>query len=174
VRNRGYTLFEMTVVLAVLATLAGVIVPRFVALQTGQESRDFASALMRLGSDARLVAIQTGQPVQVTFDETQGTIVFSTLDPETLVASENRTIPVPPTIELTAFTAGGVFATPAEWMLDFYPDGSGLSGGIEVLDGAHVYHVRINGDDGSSRRADGELEETETNDWQAGELEQRI
>lgn len=164
----------MTIVVAVLAMLAGVIVPRFVALQAGQDSRDFSSALMRLGSDARLIAIETGQSVQITYDESQNAIVFSTVDQETLTTTENRVVPLPPSAVLSGFTVNGAFATASDWMLDFYPDGSGLSGGIEVTDGNYIYNVTIRGSDGTSRKAEGQLEETESNEWQAGELEQRI
>jgi prepilin-type N-terminal cleavage/methylation domain-containing protein len=174
VRSRGFTLVEMTVVVAVLAMLAAVVLPRFIALEAGQESRDFASALMRLGTDARLIAIETGQQVEVTFDEDRGLIVLSTLDEETLVPTENKTISVPSSHELSAFVAAGEFMTPAEWMLDFHPDGSGRSGGIEVRDGEYTYHITINGHDGTSKRMEGQLEEAGEVEWQAGELEQRV
>ena len=159
---------------AILGLLAAVVVPRYVSLQAGQDSRDFMSALLRIGSDARLIAIESGQAVQVTYDDSQRAVVFQTIDPDTFALSESKVIPVPGSIQLSSFTADGAFATAGDWQIAFYPDGSGLDGGIEVEDGAYVYNIVYRGVDGTSQKQDGPLEESSGRDWQAGELEQRI
>lgn len=173
-RKRAYTLVEMMVVVAVLTTMAALVVPRYASLQAGQDSRDFSSALVRLGSDARLLAIQTGQEVQASFDDERRVLVLSSVDAETLQTAERRTIPLPEGIELTAFTLDGQFAEGSTWVLQFFPDGSGSDAGVEVEDGMYVYHVVIEGRDGTAVRTDGRLEEVEQLEWQAGELEQRV
>ncbi len=174
VRKKAFTLFEVTIVIAVLAALAAVVIPRFAALQSGQQSREFTSALMRLGSDARILAIESGQAAQVVYDEAARALVIQTLDPETLQANQERTIPIPESVELSSFTLDGAYTTGGDWRLDFYPDGSGSSAGLEVTDGDLVYNVTFRGRDGTGIRSEGSLEEAPPSEWQAGELEQRI
>jgi type II secretory pathway pseudopilin PulG len=165
---------EAMVVIAVITAMAAVVLPRFVALQAGQASRDFASALVRLGSEARLMAIESGQAVHVRYDDQLRTVVFERVDPDSGQASEARSIPVPETVELTAFTIDGAFVSGSDWTLEFYPDGAGLDAGIEVEEGDYVYHVLIEGKDGTATKAIDRLEESGGQEWQAGELEQRI
>lgn len=172
--RRAFTLVEVTVVLAVLAMMAAVLIPRFAALKAGQDSRDFVSDLLRLGSEARLHAVESGVATQVVYNEDQRTLVFQTTDPETLVTEDVKTVGFPAGVELTAFTLDGAFTTSGDWMLTFYPDGSGFDAGVEVLDGDHVFHVTYSGRDGTSQKVEGPLEEASGSDWQAGELEQRI
>jgi type II secretory pathway pseudopilin PulG len=164
----------MMIVVAVVSALAAVTIPRFVAMKSGQDARDLASALVRIGADARLLAIDSGQTVQVTYDALRRAVVFEALDPETLEGTEVKTIEIPEGVELSAFTLEGRFATEGDWLLSFYPDGSGSDAGIEVEDGLDAYHVLIEGRDGTATRAEGRLEEADLQEWQAGELEQRV
>jgi Tfp pilus assembly protein FimT len=165
---------EAMIVIAVITAMAAVVLPRFAALESGQASRDFASALVRIGADARLMAIETGQSVHVRYDDQFRTIVFETIDPDTGQASEQRSVAVPELTELTAFTIDGAFVNGSDWTLEFYPDGAGLDAGIEVEEGDYIYHVTIEGTDGTATKAVDRLEESGGQQWQAGELEQRI
>lgn len=165
---------EAMVVIAVITAMAAVVLPRYAALQSGQSSRDFTSALLRLGADARLMAIESGQAVNVRYDDQVRAFVFESIDPDTSQATEERTITVPDSVELTAFTIDGAFVNSSDWTLEFYPDGAGLDAGIEVEEGDSVFHVMIEGSDGTARRAADQLEESGSQEWQAGELEQRL
>ena len=172
--RRAFTLIEMIVVIAVIAMMSGIVVPRVVAMVNGQDARDFQSALMRLGSDARLLAIETGDAVQVTYDENRGEIILQTLDDETQAAEESDTVLLPESARLTSFTLRGRQVPITDWVVEFFPDGSGTDAGVEVQDGTRLYSVLINGQDGTAQLVDGELlEDTET-EWEAGDLEQRI
>jgi len=163
----------MVVVVAILGVVAAVVWPRFAALESGQNTRDFQSALMRLGAEARLIAIETGQLVQVTYDQERRAFVFATTDLETAEETERRTFEVPGNMEVTGFLVDNEFAAATDWSLQYAPDGSGPRAGIEVEDGAVVYHVTYKSDDGSATRADGRMEEASQTEWQAGELENR-
>jgi prepilin-type N-terminal cleavage/methylation domain-containing protein len=174
VNRRAFTLVEVTIVVALIGVMAVAVLPRFAALQSGQATRDFASALLRIGTDARLIAIESGQTVQVRYDDERRVLVFESLDLETLAASEQKAVPLPALVTLSAFTLDGAFTSEADWNLQFYPDGSGLDAGVEVEDGSYVYHVNIEGRDGAAVRGLDRLEESSEQEWQAGELEQRI
>ena len=164
----------MIVVVAILAMMAGLVVPRVVALVDGQASRDFQSALVRLGSEARLLAIESGDTVSVTYDENRGEIIFESLDDETQAAQESDTIVLPDSAQLTSFTIRGRQVPITDWVVEFFPDGSGTDAGVEVQDGSRLYSVLINGRDGTAQVVDGELEEDPETEWEAGDLEQRI
>ena len=165
---------EMIVVVAVLALMSSLVVPRVVALVDGQASRDFQSALVRLGSQARLLAIETGDTVRVTYNESRGEIIIETLDDETQAAEESDTIFVPDSAQLMSFTLRGRQVPITDWVVEFFPDGSGTDAGIEVEDGTRLYSVLINGQDGTAQVVDGELQEDPETEWEAGDLEQRI
>ena len=172
--RRAYTLIEMIVVIAILAMMAGLVVPRVVSMVNGQASRDFQSALVRLGSEARLLAIESGDTVRVTYDDNRGEIVFETLDDETGVAQESDTVLLPNSAQLTSFTLRGRQVPITDWVLEFFPDGSGTEAGLEVQDGTRLYSVLINGQGGTAEIIDGELVEDPETEWEAGDLEQRI
>jgi prepilin-type N-terminal cleavage/methylation domain-containing protein len=174
VNRRAFTLVEVTIVVALIGVMAIAILPRFAALQSGQATRDFTSALLRVGTDARLIAIETGQTAQVRYDDERRMIVFESIDPDTLAATERKAVALPELVSLSAFTIDGRFVSATDWTPQFYPDGSGLDAGIEVEDGAYVFHVNIEGRDGSATRALDRLEESSQKEWQAGELEQRV
>ncbi len=172
--RRAFTLVEVTIVVALIGVMAVAVMPRYAALEAGQQTRDFTSALLRIGADARLIAIESAQTVQVTYDDERRMIVFESVDPETLATTEEKTIALPDSVELSAFTLDGKFASATDWTLLFYPDGSGLDAGVEVEDDASVYHVVIEGRDGTATKGEDRLEESGQQEWQAGELEQRI
>ena len=172
--RRAFTLVEMIVVVAITAMVAGFIVPRVVAMVESQGSRDFESALLRLGADARLLAIETGGTVSVTYDENSGEIIFESINDETQAAEESDTIFVPDSAQLTSFTLRGRQVPITDWVVEFFPDGSGTDAGVEVQDGTRLYAVLITGQDGTAQLVDGALEEDPETEWEAGDLEQRI
>ena len=164
----------MIVVIAILALMAAIVVPRVVALVDGQASRDFQSALVRLGAQARLLAIETGDTVRVTYNESRAEIIIEILDDETQAAEESDTVLVPMSALLSSFTLRGRQVPITDWVVEFFPDGTGTDAGIEVEDGSRLYAVLINGQDGTGLIVDGELEEDPETEWEAGDLEQRI
>jgi hypothetical protein len=120
------------------------------------------------------MAIETGLAVNVRYDDQLRTLVFETVDPDSGQATERRSTTVPEMVELTAFTLDGAFVNGSDWTLEFYPDGAGLDAGVEVEEGEYVYHVLIEGTDGTAVKSEGQLEESGGQSWQAGELEQRL
>ena len=172
--RRAFTLIEMIVVVAVLMMMSAIVLPRVVAMVNGQASRDFQSALMRLGSQARLLAIDTGDAVRVTYDEDRGEIIFETLDDETQAAEQSDAVLLPRSAQLTSFTLQGRQVPITDWVVEFFPDGTGTDAGVEVQDGTRLYSVLINGQDGTAQLVDGELQEDPETEWEAGDLEQRI
>ena len=164
----------MVTVLAVIVLMAGIMFPRYAALESGQQSRDFESALLRMGSDARLVAIEKGRIAQVRYDDELRAIVIESLDPDTGEATQERTFAVPTSADVTNYSVDGAFSDAASWLVQYFPDGTGQSCGIEVADGAYTYNVTINGLDGTATKTDGQLQESGQTEWQAGEIEQRV
>lgn len=164
----------MTAVIAILAFVAAVVLPKYVALSRGQSSRDFQSALVDLAADARIFAIETGRTVRVTYQDDRQAIVISSVDPVNFETLDERVIPLIPNLSLSSFTVEGLFSTSADWMIEFHPDGTGNDAGIEVDEGGRIYSVRFSGETGASTKTDDVLEEIANEEWQAGEIERRI
>jgi prepilin-type N-terminal cleavage/methylation domain-containing protein len=66
---RAFTLIELIVVLAILATLVAASLPSFKGLKDQQIAREPLAALARLAKQARLHAIKERRPYQVVFTE---------------------------------------------------------------------------------------------------------
>ncbi len=164
----------MTAVITILMVIAAVVLPRFAALNAGQTSRDFQSALIDLAADARIMAIESGRVVQVTYQDDRLALVINSVDPDNFELQELRTVSLVPGANLTSFTVEGLFASSADWIMEFHPDGTGNDAGIEVDEGGRIYSIRFRGEDGSSQRSDSPLEESSEQEWQAGEIETRI
>ena len=164
----------MTAVIAILTFVAAIALPRFAALNRGQASRDFQSALVDLAADARIIAIESGRRVQVTYQDDRLALVVSSVDPETFETQEERAIALIPEATLSSFTSEGLYTTGADWMIEFHPDGTGNDAGIEVDEGGRIYSVRYSGENGSSTKSETQLEEAANEEWEAGEIERRI
>lgn len=164
----------MTAVVTILMVLAAVVYPKFAALQRGQSSRDFRSALADLAAEARVTAIETGRIVQVTYQDDRRAIVTNSVDPDNFELSEIRSLPLLFGTELTSFTVEGLYASAGDWMIEFHPDGTGNDAGIEVDEAGRTSSFEYRGEDGSSHESATPLEESANREWEAGEIESRI
>lgn len=77
IRRRGFTLWEMTMVFAVMAITALIVVPQWLRLGA-TESRGVADDVLALLRDARRLAIMSNQLVTVRMDPVSGTFRVDT------------------------------------------------------------------------------------------------
>ena len=171
--KRAFTLLEMLIVMLVLTLTATVVVPRVINVMNSQAENDFRRSLMRVGAEARLLAIETGNTVQVTYNDTERAVTLSTVDPETALEEVQKSYSLPDVAELVSFMVGGDFVSSNDWIVEYYPDGTGTDCGIEVQTGLEIFAVMIEGEDGASHLM-GSLNEVEDSEWEAGELERRL
>lgn len=164
----------MIITVAILATVSGMAVPRIVALIDSQDSRDFQSTLRRLGNEARLLSIESGDTVTVIYKSDERQIVIQSLDDESQETQDQSIYSLPESVDLTGFQIAGEEVSDADWIVEFYPDGSGKKAAIEVQDGSRIYTVAYDARTGSATLGNMGLFEDESTDWEAGELEQRV
>ena len=173
VNKRGFTLIEMLVVLFVIGMIASVVAPRIVAMLDSQSKYDFRRSVMRIGAEARLLAIESGSTVRVTYNDNDRTIELSIVDDETDLEEQEKIYYLPEDVELVTFMVGRDYVASSDWIVEYYADGSGTDCGLEVQTGNALYAVMIEGADGASFLMD-TLDDVSETEWEAGELEQRV
>ncbi|MBC8138949.1 MAG: type II secretion system protein [Fibrella sp.] len=174
-RQRGYTLIEMIVVITILAMMAALIIPNFLAMKRSREIRDAESALMRLPTEARIEAQRSATPVTIRVEG--GELVMERAatveEPEPI---EVKRLKLPDGMRMEAARLGTETTDLGSWQWIVYPDGSAETAGLEFVEGESARHSLMlpSKPDESSRWLDGELPQEDANErWTAGELEQR-
>ena len=116
-REDGYTLMELLVVLAIMGFLSAAALPMLSAARPGFESQAAARAMAEDFGAARQEAVATGAETRIVF-----------------TAHRYATLPRGPARALPKAVA---FRAPSE--IDFFPDGSS-SGGIVTVTSAQARH----------------------------------
>lgn len=133
--GRGFTLFEMLLVLAVAAALAVIAVPNFApALASARlksASRDMASALRQ----ARSLAMRQRRDIRLTLDIERHVYRIS---------GEPRVHRIPEEIDLKLFSADSEILSSVRGSVRFFPDGSSTGGRVTLTAGGRAQLVDIN------------------------------
>ena len=173
--RRAYTLIEMIVVITILALMAALILPSFLAMKRSREMRDAESALIRLPAEARVEARRSAAAVTLRVeDETLVMERAGTEDAPDPV--EVKRLELPEGIRVDAARSGADSTDVASWKWVVYPDGSAETAGLEFVEGESARHSLMLPATGgeSSRWVPGELPQDNENDrWSAGEIEKR-
>jgi len=75
--RRGFTYVELVVVVAIIAVVSALIVPRMASIRQGQDERAFRAGLRDLASQARSRAIETGDIVTLAYDKSTSKVHVS-------------------------------------------------------------------------------------------------
>jgi len=163
----------MSVLIVVLAMLAGLVLPNLPNLKRSREHRDFRLAVRRLASQAREEAILSKSPVILRADEADGRLVVEREAEDGSQGSVLASARAPAGVQFERFILATGDVNAAEWSLRFQPDGRAEGGGLELsFDGDRFYLlVRPNG---AGESGWGEAPLVEVDEWEAGELERRI
>ena len=131
---RGVTLLELLIVLALLALLAGMVLPTF---GNGVPTSELKSAARQLAAGLRMARSEAvGQKRET----------FLTLDIEGRrfkIDRESREYPLPPRVGLKLFTAQNDIVNEKVGAIRFFPDGGSNGGRITVAAGERKYEVDV-------------------------------
>ncbi|MCE9558997.1 MAG: prepilin-type N-terminal cleavage/methylation domain-containing protein, partial [Armatimonadetes bacterium] len=89
--NKGFTLIELMVVVAIVFMFAASISPRLVAVKNGQDFRQFVASLTSLPVYAREKSVSSGQKVELRFQGDTIQLVQVAVD---LAETPIKTLPV--------------------------------------------------------------------------------
>lgn len=170
--DRGFTLVEMTVLITVLALFAVLVVPSLAHWRSGDEFRAFPGKLMNLVGTAKSDAIDSKVAHSVSFDESTGEFRVVWTDPETSQEQEGGRLGIPSGIEVGRFLAQNADATPQDWKVTFYPDGSADRGGVELRNEDQYITVSVD-PKGQAKLTREPLPEASEERWNAGDYEIR-
>lgn len=169
-RQNGFTLIEISVVVLILAMFAALVLPRVIPLSRGDAVRKFTIELPGAIRTIRADAMNRSESLVLAFDSQQNQLVIQSAEGQQV---GNR-IAVPADIEVSGARIGKNDATGTDWELRFYPDGTCDGGGISFSFDGKAQSLQLFAETGAGRWVDGELPEIGTDEWPAGELEQRI
>jgi prepilin-type N-terminal cleavage/methylation domain-containing protein len=171
-KNKGFTLIELSAVIIVLALLSAVVVPRLAVVRNSVEAKLSLDAIQRLASRGRELAISSGTPVQMAFNETDAQFELrqTVQNEESSIVGQTA---LHRDFSATRFRAGQNDMTASDWVVTFYSDATSDGGAIEVDEGGIVRTFIIGSKNGLSRWQDGAMPASESDRWQAGEIEQR-
>ena len=176
--RRGFTLVEMTVVVAIVAAIAAIVAPRVFVIQRSAESSAAMNKLIAAIETGRSVARTRGDTIAVGLDAATASVNLSTVDEE-LEEKLNEDIGFGgtltiDTIERTSMGAEEeTEAQKGETLTEFYADGSAQPATVELKIADRAMTIRVRGDGTLDLSGDISTEATEAEKWSAGEIEQR-
>jgi general secretion pathway protein H len=131
---RGVTLLELLVVLAIMALIAGMVLPTF---GEGVPTSTLKSSARQLASGLRLARTEALAQKRETF------LWLDLRGRRFKVDRDPKEYPLSPRIELALFTAQNDIVNENTGAIRFYPDGGSNGGRITVGAGARKYEVDV-------------------------------
>ena len=132
-RSRGFTLIELTIVLALLSLLFVVVGPNFEAMRENQEYRSTIRNIVSAAKDARSLSIRSHTPVDLIF--LPGERRFWVLRSGALVENADFQT-IPESLELAVTSAAELRDVAGASVIRFYPSGGSSGGDVEILRGS--------------------------------------
>ncbi len=169
-KQNGFTLIEISVVVLIFAMFAALVLPRVIPLNWGDAVRKFTIELPGAIRTIRADAMNRGETLVLAFDSQLGQLIVQSSEGQQI----GNSISVPDDIEVSGARIGKNDATGTDWELRFYPDGTCDGGGISFSFDGKAQSLQLFAETGAGRWVDGELPEIGTDEWSAGELEQRV
>lgn len=134
IRQSGFTLLEMIVVLVIISLSIAVVAPRVGSNWKRIEDRDFLQRFTEAITRCRLSAMNSGRPVAFRLNGTTRVYGFENLSGQ----------PIPMNVEIFSENLQQDPVT-GDFLIIFYPDGSFVGNDLEVVfDHKRTYHVSIN------------------------------
>lgn len=176
IRQRGFTLAEMIIVVMIISLLAAMIVPNVANQQKGIQVRAFFSELSNFAADARERAISTKKPITLALDSnTQSFVQTTKADDDDANDQQLATLKLPSGVTTDNFISGENTMGASDWKVQFFPDGSSDGGGVELTSSGRVRTLKVDLD-GTVSISDGPTpddSQKQDDQWPAGDYEKR-
>lgn len=161
-------------VILLLVLLAAAVLPNLNAMREGRIERAFPGDVRRLAMDARERAISDGRTYALTFGDQLQRLQLVEPSLEGGAGTTLSEVHLTSTAQTGRLELEGREANSADWVLNFYPDGSSDGGGVEFTRGNSVFALHVQAVNGTIRIIDGRLPDTTAQRWQAGDIERRL
>lgn len=133
-RSAGFTLLELLVVLVLMVLVYSMAAPMFSTAKPGMELKGAARQLAAGLRKARSQAVTHKEPAALTLD----------LEGRRFeVSGDKESYRLPPTLDLTLFTAQSEARRGQVGAIRFYPDGSSTGGRVTLAVGQRKTHVNV-------------------------------
>lgn len=176
-RRLGFSLVEVTVVLAVIVLIALIMTPRLTAMRESQRVASFRLDAERIFREAKAEAASRRTDLVLTWDE--GLELGEALSDDAEgdgagTGGSVLTVQNPDdAAEIEELRVNGATVGTDEWAVGFGANGSVDPAGISYsLNGRQLW-IKIDAQ-GRVTSGEGAMPEESVTDWEAGELEQRI
>lgn len=171
-RRRGFTLIEISTIVVILAMIAAITYPSLASVVKSQRIRSYLQDVERLTTDARGIAVQTGQTVSLVSDG-EGSFQIRASSEESDEGQVFEQIAPVQGISATSFRLGSDDIGADEWELRFYEDGTADPGGVLLTEANETWALVIEPKTGRGRIQRGELPDTTLTEWEAGDYVRR-
>jgi general secretion pathway protein H len=131
---RGVTLLELLVVMALMALIAGLVLPSF---GDGVPTSSLKSSARQLAAGLRVARSEAVAQKRETF------LVLDLEGRRFKVGSDPREYALPPRVELKLFTAQSDLVSERVGSIRFFPDGGSNGGRITVASGERKFEVDV-------------------------------
>jgi hypothetical protein len=158
----------MMVACAVLVLLAGLVVPRAVAILQSRHDQDTLDAIARLPQEVRNKAVALNEPVSL---KVQSNTLVMEEDPPDQSPTTLKTVDLG-TVQVGDVQQNGQQTNTGTWAWTAYPDGTAIRAGIGFNVGQMQKSLVLNAD-GTSQWQDGDVPDESQDQWTAGQLETR-
>jgi general secretion pathway protein H len=133
-RMRGVTLLELLIVLALMALIAGLVIPTF---GDGVPTSQLKSSARQLAAGLRVARSEAVAQKREAF------LVLDLEGRRFKIDSDPREYALPPRVDLKLFTAQQDIVNQRTGAIRFYPDGGSNGGRITVAAGARKFEVDV-------------------------------
>ena len=170
-KNRGFTLIEVSTVIVVMAMMAALVAPNVASAIEGGKRRGFRVSVLTLIRQAKNESIVRGATTDIRSSESTVSLVLPGEDSETTLGTVNAVNGV----ELSHFQQDGNEVSEGEWAISFYPDGTSSGGGFQFDEGQGSQAVIVSKKTGLTRltKVDSTTVTDDETEWEAGDFVQK-